>query len=135
MTPDPLHDVFEILEPPPGGIHELRRRVRGEGTPRRAWLGGLALAAATAAVLLVAVPDQPEPGAELAQRLACADPGLSGLLCDHREPGAVVAAGHQGRLALAPISTGSDRVLLYRVASSSAPLQARDIRRVEVGRD
>ncbi len=129
---DPLHDVFEILEPPPGGLHELRRRIRGERTPRRAWVGGLALAAAAALVLLVALPRAPDLGGELAASMACDDPALAALLCDQHAPGVAVAPGHQDRLALAPVSTVDDRVLIYRVASSSAPLAAMDVPKVSL---
>jgi len=131
VTYDPLHDVFETLEPPPGGLYELRRRVRGEGTPRRAWLGGLAVAAVAAALWVVATPPVIDPGDIQATQLACGDAALAGLLCDTPEQGASVAPGHQHRLALEAVSTGSDRVLLYRVASNSEPLEAAQIRRVE----
>lgn len=129
---DPLHDVFEIIEPPPGGLGELRRRIHAERTPRRAWLGGLAVAAAAAALLLVALPRGPDPGSELAERVACADPALAALLCDGLVSGAAVASGHHERLALAPVRSGDDRVLIYRVASSSAPLRTGEVPKVDV---
>jgi hypothetical protein len=125
---DPLHDVFEILEPPPGGLRELRHRIRAERTPRRAWFGGLAVAAAAAAVLLVTVPRGPDPGSELADRLACDDPVLAGLLCDQHDPMVAVSAEHQARLALVPVASSNERVLIFRVASAGAPLEAEDIR-------
>jgi hypothetical protein len=132
---DPLHDVFEIHEPPPGGLGELRRRIQGERPPRRAWLGGLAVAAAaTAAVLLLASPGEPEPGAELARHLACAEPALAGVLCGAGAVGATVAPGHQDRLALQAVPSSSERVLLYRVASSSPPLGVEQIPKVDLGR-
>ncbi len=130
---DPLHDVFEILQPPPGGLAELQRRVQGERTPRRAWLGGLALVAAAAAVLVVASPRTPEPALELADQLACADPALAGVLCAGGEPGAVVSPSGADRLALALVPNANDRVLIYRVAGAGAPMRAGQITRAQVG--
>ncbi len=130
---DPLHDVFEVLEPPPGGLAELRHRVRGERTPRKAWVGGLAMAAAAAVVLVVALPRGPAPGDQLAARLACDDPTLAALICDRAVPGARVSPGHHDRLALAPVPTADERVLLFRVASNSTPLRSEDVPKVVMG--
>jgi hypothetical protein len=129
---DPLRDVFEILEPPPGGLSELRCQVTAERTPRGAWLGGLAVAAVAALLVVVALPRAPEPGAELAARVSCADPVLASLLCGRVDPGVAVQPAHQARMALQEVPTGSERVLLYRVASSSHPLEAGQVPKVDV---
>ena len=129
---DPLHDLFEPLEPPPGGLVELRRRIRGERAPRRAWLGGLALAGAAVAVLLALPARSPEPGAALAEQLACADPTLASVLCARHEPGVTVSRGHMDRLALSALTSGDERVLIYRVASIGTPLAAEQIPEVEL---
>jgi hypothetical protein len=131
---DPLHDVFEIHEPPPGGLAELRRRVRGDGHPRRAWLGGMAVAAGAVA-LMVTVLHQPDPGVELARGLACGDPVLSGLFCGAPEPGATIQPAHRERLALRPVPVLNDGVLVYRVASAGQPLAADQIGSVRSARD
>ncbi len=125
---DPLHDVFEILEPPPGGLAELRRRVHGERAPRWTWIGGAALAAAAASLLLVVTPPAHDPGADLAAAMACADPALASILCDQGDSMVAVAPGHQDRLALVSVPTSSDRVLLYHVASTNAPLERGQLR-------
>ena len=61
MKPDLPHqltDLFRALEPPPGGLAELRRRLPGEQRPGfllRAARWGVAGAAAAAAVIVLSV--------------------------------------------------------------------------------
>ncbi len=129
---DPLHDVFEILEPPPGGLRELRRRVHGERVPRWTLFGGAALAAAAASLLLVVTPPAHEPGADLAAAMACSDPALASVLCGQRDTLVAVAPGHHDRLAITPVPTSSDSVLFYRVAATNAPLSGEQVRRLDL---
>ncbi len=135
MKRDPLEQVFEPLEPPPGGLAELRARLQGERPPRWPWLVAPSLAAAAAAaLLLVGVPEQ-TAGAELADQWAASDPMLAAALGRERAEPVSVAAGHAGRLAVERVGMDDERVILYRLVGANAPLGAGQIRKVRVARD
>ncbi|MEW5738656.1 MAG: hypothetical protein AB1938_06995 [Myxococcota bacterium] len=49
-------DVFEVVEPPPGGLTRLKARLDAEGSQRPWWILGPAVAAAAVLVLLLVRP-------------------------------------------------------------------------------
>ncbi len=119
---DPVQQVFEVLEPPAGGLAELRLRIAAERTPRRAWFGGLALAAAAAVALVVARPPTQEPGGELDPGLLRSEPTLAILLSEPQVEPVIVRPGQAGRLALRRVELPDAQVVYYRVAGANAPL-------------
>ena len=102
-------DLFERLDPPPGGVEHLRARVR-----RRRVAGALVATPLLAAAAYIAlVPQATEPPA-----LGGFSPMRVGLGLEAKptEP-VTVEPGSRGSTALQRVSLGSDAVLLYLVGS------------------
>jgi hypothetical protein len=114
--PDEPETFFETLEPPPGGVAELRHRLRHEPRRRRRRVAalGLAVAAAVAGLLLAVhgrVARFPGP------LVANFDPALVSLgLQDAPSEPAVIPPDMKDRMALQRVPLQSDRVIFYYVA-------------------
>ena len=112
------HDeIFERLEPPPGGLAELRARMRARPSfARRA--APFAIAAALAVLILVAARRRtPDPFAEARQR---ADVGAVALGIA-RMPSSTAVTDDPATTALAEVRTENPRVSFYWVSSTTWP--------------
>jgi len=112
------HGLFELLEPPPGGLTRLRSRIR-RAEHRRARSWQLASATAGLAVIVVAVLLIPTFNRSNGQPLDIGSDLLAiraGLVDPPAEPVTIVAE-HRGRFAVQRIPTTDDRVVLYMVGS------------------
>ena len=118
-----FEDLFQVHEPPPGGLEDLRRRIGSQTAgrhPRFPLLvsAGLAAAAAALAALLL-VPamirhGQPDPLARLASLHE--DPSMVRFgLTDMPDEIVTLPRRDRGRIAVLPVSVGSEEVLLYWV--------------------
>jgi len=126
-------EVFEELEPPPGGAARLRRRLERErvrpGVPR-ALLPMTAAATAVAATIvwlaLGSAPQRtrlaaPEQRRELAELLSSHPATVAlGMASNPAEP-VVVREDARQRYAVTRVATPSDDVVFYWVASSEEP--------------
>lgn len=110
--------LFRTLDPPPGGLADLRRRITGRRR-RRAWTMRVATATAGVAIAALAVwlalpaGNGAEHGIEfgddlLAVRLGLAEPPS--------EP-VSVRPGQRGTYAVERVPTTDDRVVMYRFGS------------------
>lgn len=112
-------EVFELLEPPSGGLSALRARIEAEAPRRRlAWSFGLAAAAVATVVTLLWWPvAQPPPEVESPVQLA-SHPALVRLGLEPAPEAPVsVPEGLRGEMAVSPMAGGSEgEVLLYWVA-------------------
>ena len=113
---DDLETLFKKLEPPPGGIAGLHRRLQYEPRRRRTRVAALGLAGAVAVVgLLLTVhrrvaPSDKPPVADFHPALVSL-----GLQDAPREP-AVIPPSMRHRMALLRVPLESDRVVFYYVA-------------------
>jgi hypothetical protein len=95
-------DVFEVLEPPPGGLTRLRARVSERTSRRRAALS-LATAVGAVCVLVLWVKPAPPPPLWVAAQALVAPPS---------EP---VEA--RGATAVEQLPSSNPQVVIYRVSS------------------
>lgn len=133
-----LHDVFERLDPPPGGPARLRARLTAAAGPREspplrplAWIAAAATAASLAGVLLLAALERPATrstpgpaGAGPATMVAAAasvplpgtHPALATLGLEPLPTEPVTAAAGANSLALQRVPVADDRVVFYLAA-------------------
>ncbi len=99
-------ELFEVLDPPPGGLTRLRSRLAARSTRRRAVLSlGSALAAACLVVLWVAPRET--PGLVMAAQA---------LVATSRE-----AVEARGTTAVEAMPSSNPSVVLYRVSAVEGP--------------
>lgn len=115
--PSDLDELFERLDPPPGGAAGLRRRLRSE--PRRRRTRALAVAlAGVVAIGGLSVALYRHPGQSGQPQVGDPDPArlARGLEDAFPEP-AVVPADMRHRVALLRVPLETDQVILYYVAA------------------
>lgn len=118
-----LDDVFDTLEPPRGGLAGLREKIeedrRSRSRRRFAGASAVVVAAAVALVVVLGHRSAPEPGAMLADRWSrSSDPAFIELgLIDATPDGVHVAPGAASSTAIRRVSSDSDEILYYRIAS------------------
>lgn len=130
-----LPDVFEMLEPPPGGLAGLRAKLERERTrrARRRQLGAV-LGLAAAALIAFALASGDRRGAEggaLASRwIESGDPALVqlGLASAPRD---AVRSADEASLGLHRVSAPADDVLYYRAAALTTGSAAASQRRAQ----
>lgn len=121
MTPDDLDPVFRRLDPPPGGLADLRRRLAAERSAEasaRRWRGPLMIAglAAAALVVIAVLPRAPAPRAGwLEDATAAGDPALAALGLAPAPTAPVTLAPGAGLAAVQRVETATPGVVYYRV--------------------
>jgi hypothetical protein len=119
-------ELFDQLDPPPGGVAGLRRRLRNEPRRRRrhvatAALGGALVVGGLSVTLYrqLAQPDQVQA------RLADFDPALVALgLQDAPSEPAAIPPEMRHRMALERVPLDTERVVFYFVSSLPDPSPA-----------
>lgn len=113
-----IDDVFEVLDPPPGGLAALRAAIADDAAPRWGWLvgGGVALGLAAAAALVVVWPG-PARSPWLDRAVAAHDPGLAALGVGEAAAGLSLAEGAGSVAAVARVPVEVQGVVFYRVVA------------------
>jgi len=107
--------LFRVLDPPPGGLADLRRRIAARES-RRAWGFNLATAAVGLAIVIVGiVVSVPLTGPTnlLGDDLVAIQ---LGLIEPPSEPVSIRAA-NRGEFAVERVPTSDERVVMYRFGS------------------
>jgi hypothetical protein len=103
-----LRDVLPLLEPPPGGLERLRRRLDADARARARWrAGAVGVALAASVVIGVLWPRHVESSFVASDFVLIAARG--GLLGD------VVTSVEPGRLAVERVPIEGDAVVYYRL--------------------
>ena len=106
-----LEDVFDRLEPPPGGEALLLSRIRASTPRRRAWVwGGVSFAAAAACGLFLLL--RPPSSAPITDNPALARFGM----LDPAADGIQILPASRGVAAAIPLPSSDPNVLIYAVA-------------------
>jgi len=119
-------DLFERLEPRPGGLAALRRRLDGDEARRSRGLRVAAVAAVAAAVAVLLVvwmwPTATWPPRARASTRLAAHPAAVGLgfAPAPAEP-VTVMPGSRAEVAVSRVPTSDERVVFYWVATADTP--------------
>ena len=108
--------LFQLLEPPPGGVERMRARF-AEGQRARAGFGAPAFGVAAVAVLaalITLLPSTPEPPAVVDNAILAA-PELDRLLGRESAPAPLTVERDDQRVQIEELPSSDPQVRIYRV--------------------